>query len=193
MSLITYSYLSVEIVMVTAYEARDAESLKLPSQIIAYFITLLYILVSIAEMLNINWRDTHLPQIGISTSNGTTTPDKTPPQSSNMAVLVMWDAGFEVFAGFINACLIFSLVSISNTSMYVASRTMYGMTREIRGDNIVATVLRSFSTVAPKTGVPAAALMVSAFSFAWMPFVEYKKGYATQAVSMVGTQAVLRY
>jgi len=179
--------------MVTAYEARDAKSLKLPSQIIAYFIMLLYILVSIAGMLNINWRDTHLPLIGISTSNGTATADKTPPQSSNMAVLVMWNAGFEVFAGFINACLIFSLVSVSNTSMYVASRTLYGMTREIQGDNIVATILRSFSIVAPKTGVPAAALMVSAFSFAWMPFVEYKKGYATQAVSVVGTQAILRY
>jgi amino acid transporter len=187
MPLISYCYLSIEIVIVTAFEARNTKSLRRPSQIIAYFIMLLYIFASIAGLLNVNWKDTRLPQIGIGTSNGTATADKAPPQSSNMAVLVIWDAGFESLAGFINACLIFSLVSVSNTSMYVASRTLYGMTRKIWAENIVAKVLRSFSIVVPKTGVPAAALMVSAISFVWMPFVEYRKGYATQAVSIGGT------
>jgi len=184
MPLITYCYLGIEVVIVTAFEARDNKSLRRPSQIIAYFIVLLYILASIGGLLNISWRDSHLPQIGIGSSNGTATIDKTPPQSSNMAVLVIWNTGFESLAGFINACLIFSLVSISNTSMYVASRTLYGMTRKIWAENIVAKVLRSFSIVAPKTGVPAAALMVSAISFVWMPFLEYKKDYATPAVSI---------
>jgi len=144
------------------------------------------VLDSIGGLLNINWKDTHLPAIGIGTRNGTAAADGTPPQTSNMAVLAIWDAGHKSLAGFINACLVFSLVSVSNTSMYVASRTLYGMTRKIEAKNIVAKVLRSFSIVVPKTGVPAAALMVSAISFAWMPFLEYQKDYAAQSVSVGG-------
>src|SRR5271156_4341340 len=105
MPLITYCYLSVEIVLVTSFEARDTKSLRRPSQIIAYFIVLLYILASIAGLLNIRWGDPRLPQIGISTSNGTATADTTTPQSNNIAILVIWDAGFEFLAGFINTCL----------------------------------------------------------------------------------------
>jgi amino acid transporter len=193
MPLIAYSYVSVEIVIVTAFEARDTKSLRRPSQIIAYFITLLYAFASIAGLLNINWTDIHLPQIGVSESNGTAIADKTPPQSSSIAILAIWEAGFESLAGFINACLIFSLVSVSNTSIYVSSRTLYGMTRKIGAENIVAKILRSFSIVVPKTGVPAAAMMISVISFAWMPFLEYTKGYASQSVSIGGTQEALHY
>ena len=182
MPLVTYSYLSVEVVIITAFEARDTKSLRWPSRIIAYFIMLLMVFSSIGALLNVNWTDIHLPDIGIVQGNGTATADRVPPQTSNLAILVIWDAGLESLAGFINACTVFSLVSVSNTSMYVASRTLYGLTRKINAQNIAATVLRSFSIVVPNTGVPAAALIVSAISFAWMPFLEYQKDYAGQSV-----------
>ena len=192
MPLITYCYLGVEIVIITAFEARDNKSLRRPSQIIAYFITVLYILAAIGGLLNISWRNNHLPKIGISASNGTATADKTPPQSSNMVVIALWDAGLESLAGFINASTIFSLISVSNTALYVASRTAYGIGFKIRAENIVAKALRSLAIV-NKTGVPAAALFISAISFAWMPFLEYTKGYATQSVSIGGTERILHY
>lgn len=191
MPLVAYSYLSVEVVIITAFEARDTKSLKWPSRIIAYVITLLMVLDSIGGLLNISWKDTYLPPIGIEMRNGTAAADVTRPQTSNMAILAIWDAGLKSLAGFVNACLVFSLVSVSNTSMYVASRTLYGMTRKIEANNIAAKVLRSFSIVVHKTGVPAAALMVSAISFAWMPFLEYQKDYATQSVSIGGTRATI--
>lgn len=191
MPLVAYSYLSVEVVIITAFEARDTKSLKWPSRIIAYVITLFMILGSIGALLNVNWTDTHLPQIGIKMGNGTAAADRIPPQSSNVAILAIWDAGLESLAGFINACIVFSLVSVSNTSMYVASRTLYGMTRKIKAGNIAAKVLRSFSTVVPKTGVPAAALIVSAISFAWMPFLEFQRDYAAQSVSIGGKRTTI--
>src|SRR6266480_1577004 len=129
MPLVAYSYVSVEVVIITAFEARSPKALKWPSRIIAYVITLLMVFDSIGALLNINWTDTRLLQIGIETGNGTAAADGKPPQSSNMAVIAIWDAGFKSLAGFINGCIVFSLVSVSNTSMYVASRTLYGMTR----------------------------------------------------------------
>jgi amino acid transporter len=191
MPLVSYSYLSVEVVIITAYESRDTKSLKWPSRIIAYVITLLMVVDSIGGLLNISWTDTHLPQIGIETGNGTAAAHGTPPQTSNIAIIAIWNAGLKSLAGFINACLLFSLLSVSNTSMYVASRTLYGMTRKITAKNIAAKVLRSFSTVDHRTGVPAAALIVSAISFVWMPFLEYKKDYAVQSVSLSMTRATI--
>ena len=187
MPLVVYSYLSVEVVIITAFEARSTKSLKWPSRIIAYVITLLMVFASIGALLNISWTDAHLPQIGIEMGNGTPPAGGTPPRSSNMAILAIWDAGLKSLAGFINACIVFSLVSVSNTSMYVASRTLYGMTRKIEANNIASKVLRSFSIVAPKTYVPAAALMVSAITFIWMPFLEFQKDYEAQSVSIGGT------
>jgi amino acid transporter len=192
MPLITYCYLGVKIVIITAFEARDNKSLRRPSQIIAYFIMLLYILAAIGGLLNISRRDNRLPKIGIGPSNDAATADKTTPQSSSMVVIALWDAGFESLAGFINGCVIFSLISVSNTAMYVASRTAYGIGFKIRAENIAAKALRSLAIVT-KNGVPAAALVLSAISFAWMPFLEYTKGYATQSVSIGGTERTLHY
>jgi amino acid transporter len=191
MPLVAYSYISVEVVIITAFEARDTKSLRWPSRIIAYVITLLMVLDSIGGLLNISWTSIRLPPIGIGMRNGTAAADGTPPQTSNLAILTIWNAGLKSLAGFVNACLVFSLVSVSNTSMYVASRTLYGMTRKIEAKNIAAKVLRSFSIVVPKTGVPAAALMVSAISFAWMPSLEYQKDYAAQSVSIGRTRATI--
>lgn len=193
MPFVVYSYLSVEVVIITAFEAKTTKSLKWPSRIIAYVITLLIVFDSIAGLLNIDWRNRHLPEIGIQMRNDTVGAGETPPRSSNMAIIVIWNAGLKSLAGFVNACIVFSLVSISNTSMYVASRTLYGMTCKITAKNIATKVLHSFSTVAPKTGVPAAALIVSAITFIWMPFVEDKKGYATQYVSIGKIRANICY
>ena len=191
MPFVVYSYLSVEVVIICAYEARTSKSLTWPSRIIAYFITLLIVFDSIAGLLNISWTDSHLPPIGIDMRNSTAA-GVTPPPTNNIAVFAIWNAGLKSLAGFVNACIVFSLVSVSNTSMYVASRTLYGMTNKIEAKkNIIAKVLRSFSIVVPKTGVPAAALIVSALTFIWMPFLQYQKDYETQSVGIGRTRATI--
>jgi amino acid transporter len=99
-----------------------------------------------------------------------------------MTVTATWVAGYHNLAGFLNGCLIFSVLSSSNTALYIASRTLYGMTREIPRTNFLGRQLNNLSIVVPKTGVPAAALLVSAVSFFWLPFVQLKGGYAVQDV-----------
>jgi amino acid transporter len=182
--LIAYSFLGIEVVAVTAFEAESSKSLRRPSQIIAYITLLLYLLCLLGELLNIQWTNRHLPSIynGVGDdSSNSATPDN--PSSTSMLIIAIWQAGFpKALAGFINGCLIFSVLSASNTSLYVASRTLYGMARDIPKTNWLGRQMHKISLVVPKTGVPAAAILLSAISFFWLPFIQLKKGYAVQYV-----------
>ena len=182
--LIAYSFLGIEVVAVTAFEAESSKSLRRPSQIIAYITFLLYLLCLLGELLNVRWTNSHLPSIynGVGDdSSNSATPDN--PSSTGMLIIAIWQAGFpKALAGFINGCLIFSVLSASNTSLYVASRTLYGMARDIPKTNWLGRQMHKISLVVPKTGVPAAAILLSAISFFWLPFIQLKKGYAVQYV-----------
>jgi yeast amino acid transporter len=170
---------------VTAFEAKYSRSLKWPSRIIAYAVFLLYFVCTIGETLTVGWRNSHLPMIyqGVANSTSSANGPTTPPNSTSLAVSAAWAAGYQKLAGFLNGCLIFSVLSASNTSLYVSSRTLYGLTREIPDTNWFGNKLRGLSLVVRQTGVPAAALVFSAVSFFWLPFMQLKAGYAIQDVS----------
>lgn len=79
--------------------------------------------------------------------------------------------------GFLNGCLIFAALSAANTSLYIASRALYGMTRAINPWKWFGW-LKLLGTVWHKSGVPMWALVASALSFGWLPFLQLKGGYA---------------
>jgi amino acid transporter len=97
-------------------------------------------------------------------------------------VIALWDWGKKELAGFLNGALIFSVLSASNTSLYVASRTLYGLALDVPTTSRAGKILHSFSVVVPQTGVPARALIFSALAFIWLPFINLKQGYAVQYV-----------
>lgn len=163
----------------TAFEARDASALRWPSRWIAYVVFLLYLLCTIGEALNVAWSDPHLPPIYGDPVAKNSTMTMNPP-TSNVVIFTTFLAGYQSLAGFLNGCLIFSVLSASNTSLYVSSRTLYGITREMPGTNWLNRQIKLLSLVAPRTGVPAAALLFSAVSFFWLPFLQLKSGYALQ-------------
>lgn len=167
---------------VTAFEARFSWSLKYPSRIIAYAVFALYLLCTIGETLTVGWQDSHLPLIygGGKSSTGAT---ESRPNSTSIIVIAAWEANHHTLAGFLNGCLIFSVLSASNTSLYVSSRTLYGLTRDIPETNWFGKKLKKLSLVVRQTGVPAAALLFSAVSFFWLPFLQLKAGYAIGDVS----------
>lgn len=96
----------------------------------------LYLLIGIGEALNVEWTDPHLPRIygGLDSARG---PAPKYPSSASMVVIATFHAGRKRLAGFLNACLIFSVLSASNTSLYVASRTLYGLATQIPDTNAV--------------------------------------------------------
>jgi amino acid transporter len=181
--IVAYSFLGIEVIAVTAFEAKNSTSLRWPSRIIAYAIFILYFLCTIGETLTVGWRDTHLPQIyqGLANStNGGGLGTMTPPNSTSLVVNAAWAAGHHNIASLLNGCLVFSVLSASNTSLYVSSRTLYGLTHDVPDTNWFGKRINKLSLVVRQTGVPAPALLFSAVSFFWLPFLQLKAGYAIQ-------------
>jgi amino acid transporter len=177
--LVSYSFQGVEAIAVTAFEARDASALRWPSRWIAYVIFLLYLLCTIGDALNVTWSDPHLPPIyGDPVAKHSTMN----PPTSSVTIFTTFLAGYQSLAGFLNGCLIFSILSASNTALYISSRTLYGITRDMPDTNWLNKQIRRLSLVVPRTGVPAAALLFSAISFFWLPFLQLKGGYALEDV-----------
>jgi yeast amino acid transporter len=168
---------------VTAFEAMNASALRFPSRTIPYFIFILYLMCTIGEILNIQWTDNHLQSLYGGVANSTTSQFPHNPRSVNMIINISYKAGYRGFTSFLNSCFIFSVLSASNTALYVSSRTIYGIVREMPDTNSLNRKIRWISRVPPNTGVPAAAIAVSAISFVWLPFLQLKRGYALQTVS----------
>ena len=185
-SKICVGFFGVEAVSVTAFEARDLKSLRFASQTVAYFVFTICLFCAIGEFLNVGWNDGALPQIygGISAHQGE-------PVHNSRAVIVVaaLKAGYTGTAGLLNGCIIFSALSNSNTALYIASRTLYGMTRKINPWRWFR-FLNFFGSVWYKTGVPMWALFFSFLAFYWLPFLQLRGGYAIADVS--GNLSMLR-
>jgi L-asparagine transporter-like permease len=176
--LVAFRFYGVESIAVTAFEAQYSTSLKIPSKIIAYAVFIFYFMCTIGEALTARWTSPYLPPIfGVDGTNSTSSP-----RSSNWVVNVTLSAGYNRLAGFLNGCFIFSVLSTSNTALYICSRTLYGIGMEIPATNVLGKALSSLSLVVRQSGVPAAALCFSAVALLWLPFLHLKRGYAIEDV-----------
>jgi amino acid transporter len=177
---VAFSFYGVESIAVTAYEAQFSTSLKFPSRIIAYVVFIFYLMCTIGEALTARWTAPFLPPIfGVSGTNSTT-----PPKSSNWVVNVALSTGHHRLAGLLNGCFIFSVLSTSNTALYVSSRTLYGIVNEVPPTSWLGRIMMRLSIVVRQTGVPAPALLFSTLSFLWLPFLQLKSGYALEDVRL---------
>ena len=175
--LVAYAFIGVEMISMTAFEARDLRSLRIPSKIIAYFVVIIYLMLAIGEFLNVKWVGTPLPEIdGI---NGTSIETS---RSNAVFVIAAAAAGYKRVPGLLNGFMIYSALSASNSYLYVASRALYGMTRTISPWGC-ASFLKELGSVWHKTGVPMWALFISFLAFLWLPFLQLSRGYAIADVS----------
>lgn len=110
-----------------------------------------------------------------------------PPQvlrSASAPVIATIQAGLG-FPGFLTACFIYSTLSTANTGLYVASRSLFGLTREIRTERDSGWVLRAIarlSTVESRTRSPWWALLSSVLVLFWLPFQHINSAYNKQEV-----------
>ncbi|KAL9072164.1 MAG: hypothetical protein Q9161_003785 [Pseudevernia consocians] len=175
--IIAFAFLGVELVSVTAFEARDLRSLRFASQTVAYFVISIYLFCAIGEFLNVEWSDGALPQIYGGINQDSVKIGEPVHNSRAVIVVAALRAGYTRSAGLLNGCMIFSALSASNTSLYVASRTLYGMTRKINPWKWFR-FLKFLGSVWHKTGVPMWALFFSFIAFYWLPFLQLHGGYA---------------
>lgn len=171
-----YSYLGVEVIAITAFEARDLPSLRVPSKWIAYVVFMLYLLVTIGELLDVSWLNQDLPPA----YGGISMYQTLKPRTRTIIVLVALQARYPNIAGFLVGALLYSALSAANTNLYISSRTLYGMTRRT-GSHF--RWLRSLGSVWHKNGVPMVALVISAVCFMWLPIVAVRGSYSIANVS----------
>ena len=186
--IISYGFLGVETLTVTAFEARDLPSLRRPSQCIAFFVLGIYLFCVIGEYLNVNWRDKSLPPRYVtqeSTVERRQVSDlsniEVKLNSQAVIVIAALRAGHTKMAGLLNGCMIFSALSAANTSLYVASRVLYGMTEKVDRFSKIG-FLQGLGSVWNRTGVPVRALCVSFIAFVWLPFLRLKGGIGVSDV-----------
>jgi yeast amino acid transporter len=140
--LATFAYIGVELLTVTAFEARDPHELKLPARNIAWFTVVLYCISTGLIVSNISWKNQNLPTLfgqaltlvirGGPNNDEYWLPALAEARQIHAApILVLYRAGFKFLPAFLNGCLIYSALSCANTALYVAARQLYGMTRSI--------------------------------------------------------------
>lgn len=78
-------------------------------------------------------------------------------------------------ANFVNAVLLYSVVSCGNAALYMASRTLYGLasSERVKRKGITNPVIRYLGSTRPGTGVPFYAVVFSWLIFCWVPFLGF--------------------
>jgi amino acid transporter len=161
----TYAYAGVEIVAVTALEAKDCKAVRWPAYLVPPIIFATYSLGSLGFYLNVSWENPMLPSMLKRATGGTTT-------GASILIIAAEKSAIPHLAGFLNAALIMTVFSSANTALYVASRTLYGLARDFEVDQ-TGVFWRKWIAAFGKTShinkVPIGAIMMSfAISF-WLP------------------------
>lgn len=177
---IAYGFLGVESITTTAFEAADRNALRIPSRYVAYLITLLYFLSALGEAHSVWWKNPCLPDVRRRSND----QKNYLPESHSVIVLAAQAEDQEKWAAFFTGCMIFFCLSAANTALYIASRTLYGLTRSIgiRERKWYLKWLSIMGTTTPISRVPGWALLVSAVAFCWLPFLHLGQGFSSQDV-----------
>jgi yeast amino acid transporter len=175
-------------VTVTAFEAHEPRtSLRFSSKYIAYIITIFFLLCGLGEALNVGWDDPHLPQMTARRRSVDINNGDQPPESFSILVLAAELQDLPRSANVWNAFLIISCLSAANTALYVASRTLYGLCRDLPQDDpfFLKRWAAKLGMLDPRTRVPFWALIASTIAFFWLPFLHLREGYSVQSVRLL--------
>jgi amino acid transporter len=185
LSIAAFAYVGIEITAASALEARVTKeqptsspksrtigrTVKFSAIWIPFFAGVVYVLAGTLVTLNISWDDKRLPRMSWVTGPET---DGNPGVGSTASafVLVAEDSGVPGLASAMNLFLMFTALTCANTNLYVASRTLFALTRNIEsGPNTpwYDKILAYFGRTNNKK-VPLAAILASCI-FAWIPFL----------------------
>lgn len=193
-----FSYVGIEMITVTAFEASQPSRLKGPAKHIAYIITAVYLISIGGFIANVEWFNQNLPTFfnqslvslddpQVVAQHPRTWVDYSRHTTTVAPVIALLQVGSSVLPDIINGVLIYSGLSAANTALYVASRTLYGLTRDLSStdSNIIVRLFSNLNTVSPTTRIPVWSLIVSCLAFSsWLPFIAIKQ-YATSDVSQI--------
>ena len=164
----------------TAIEVRNVNTSRWPSRYVAYIVFVCYMLCVISYSLNISWQNAALPTAG---ANATQTSGPGHPSwvgttlgsSYSPLVLISMASNQPGLAGFFQGACVFSVISAANTSLYLASRTFYGLCLDLPDSPGFVKGLKHICTsVRRSTSAPLAALLFCVGIFFWLPFLHFR-------------------
>ncbi len=121
---------------------------------------------------DLKWDDVNLPRVSwtvVVPSN----PGLLLAGTSNSAFIIAGkEAKLPGLAGFITVGLVISALTAANTTLYVASRTLFGLTRGVEGGQNRPWIQQFFSFLGKtnRRKVPMRAIVASC-CFCWVPFL----------------------
>ncbi|KAF4629738.1 hypothetical protein G7Y89_g8404 [Cudoniella acicularis] len=195
-----FSYIGIEIITVTAFEARNPSQLKVPAKHIAYIMMAIYLISIGGFIANVEWFNQSLPEflaqplVNIRDSIAVLghTPYNWPvdvgSRTSVVPVIAVMQTGIKVLPGVLNGFIIYSGFSAANTVLYVASRTLYGLMRDLSptDESKIVRFFARLNQVSPTTRIPVWSLIVSLVVFAiWLPFLHLNSAFTQQELQEV--------
>lgn len=117
----TFAYLGTELVGVTVGEAQN------PRKVIPKAIKLTFWRILIFYVLSVLLIGTLVPYNDKLLSFAT---KQTPGASASPFVVAIIEAGIPILPSIINACILIFVFSASNSDLYIATRTLYGLAKE---------------------------------------------------------------
>lgn len=182
LSIAAFAFVGVEITAATALEARARPqpgghgpasiSVKFSATWTAFIAAVIYFLGGLLMSLNVRWDDPGLPRASwLGSPINATASNTTSGQSNSGFVLAAkqsripgLDSAFTVF-------LLITALTAANTNLYVASRTLFGLTRELQyGRWWSPTTWLAFFGRTNNYKVPVRAMFLSC-CLLWVPFL----------------------
>ncbi|TDZ34984.1 Arginine permease CAN1 [Colletotrichum spinosum] len=218
LSIAAFAYVGVEIVAASALEAKWPKSkprhpstpddnpspetligrtVKFSAIYISVLVAVAYTLSGALASLNIPHDHCALPRLSWVPYPGCNPAEPT----SSVFVVIAGDAVRHGLDHAFNVFLVFTALTCANTNLYVASRSLFGLTSRLDGGAGQPWVLRLLAWFGRTNGrkVPLRAMVCSALAFWWVPFLQIKGGTDTttpigmfiEILAMMGSTGVV--
>ncbi|KAL4760927.1 amino acid permease-domain-containing protein [Aspergillus foveolatus] len=181
-SIAAFAYVGVDITAATALEARPDKrhsrdtaadvlkgrwpyiSVRFVATWTSFLVWIIYFIAGFLMSLNVEWNNENLPRLSW-LGSPSDKEGKFKTDSGFVISAVM--SGIPGLADMITAIIFVTAVFSANTNLYVASRTLFGLTRRIQGDG-----WRFFAFFGKTNNyqVPVRAMLLS-LVFMWVPFL----------------------
>ncbi|KAK4444116.1 amino acid permease-domain-containing protein [Podospora aff. communis PSN243] len=205
LSFATFAYVGVEIIAASALEAKwpkrrstedrvDSDisrrsndtligsSVKFSAIYISVLATIAYSLSGTLVSLDISRADCDLPRLSWLKDQAdncrATEGEHSDTSTASAFVIIAQQSGTPRLAEVFNVFLIFTALTCANTNLYVASRTLFGLTSRLEGGEGQPWLLRILAWFGRTNHrkVPMRAMIFSAMAFWWVPFLQLQEG-----------------
>ncbi|KAL4783303.1 amino acid permease-domain-containing protein [Aspergillus varians] len=212
LSIATFAYVGVEIVAASALESAPytklartesdnnkikstqsrrsndtliGNTIKFSARHISFLATVAYSVSGLLVSFDIEWNHCSLPRLSWIEGTRDCVPSSLETRRNTTAsafVTIAAESRIPHLANIFNVFLVFTCITCAGTNLYVASRTLFGLTSRLdggKGQRLHLRILAWFGRTNPRK-VPMRATVFSAVAFCWVPFLQLRGGTSTK-------------